>query len=104
MNRTEHPQEPREPRATLRDPALRRLRARLERWELDHLRQLAAEQAEQIEELQRRLSYAEDCARSWQEDVFAMQEALESPAGASHRCVGLTQSGALLVVATGAVQ
>ena len=38
---------------------IQRLKNRLEKWELSHLRELAAKQAEQIEELQAKLAAAE---------------------------------------------
>ena len=38
---------------------IQRVMAKLEKWELSHLRELAAQQAEQIEELQAQLAAAE---------------------------------------------
>lgn len=45
------------------DPALRRLQARLHRWELPHLRALCAQQAIRIEELELQLATEEDAHR-----------------------------------------
>jgi hypothetical protein len=48
------------------------IQRKLDRWELDHLRDLAAAQADQIERLlsevanlNRQLNHAEDCAAQW---------------------------------------
>ena len=84
------------------------IRRRLERWELPHLRELAARQAEQIEQLQaeledtqRRLNWAEDCAEQWREQtVQALNDAVD--ADPERRCIGLTQDGTVMVVATAA--
>lgn len=76
-------------------PATAAIQRRLERWELDHLRALAAAQAEQIETLQRQLSYAEDCADSWRRDALELQEELAEYIGGAP---GLTVSGRLVVV------
>lgn len=48
-------------------PATLRIQARLERLELEHLRQVCAAQAELIEELQRELADADRLADNWQE-------------------------------------
>ena len=79
------------PRHTTATLALQR---RLERWELPHLRLLAAQQAEQIEELQRRLAWAEDCAERWRDDALALQEELATATGG---VPGLTQAGQIVV-------
>lgn len=79
------------------NPATARIQARLERWELDHLRALAAVQAEEIERLRGELDYAERCAESWQRDHNSLSEHLASGT-ADARCIGLTQTGELLVV------
>lgn len=79
------------------NPATARIQARLERWELDHLRALAAVQAEEIERLRGELDYAERCAEAWQRDHQTLAEALHADT-ANARCIGLTQTGELLVV------
>lgn len=42
------------------DPTIRRLQARLHRWELPHLRELCAQQAQRIEDLERQLAAEQD--------------------------------------------
>lgn len=87
-------------------PAVRNMRRRLERWELPHLRQLAASQNELIEQLQaelehtqQRLTDAELHADIWHDRAIDMMNSLvdENP---EHRCIGLTKDGALMVVNT----
>ena len=77
--------------------ATARIQARLERFELDHLRALVAVQAKEIERLRSDLTYAEHCADSWQRDHDNLSQHLASGTE-DGRCVGLTQSGELLVV------
>ncbi len=89
-----------------RSRAIVNIRRRLERWELPHLRQLAASQNETIEQLQaeleetkRQLSYAESWAESWRNDALdLMQQQID--ADPEHRCIGLTKDGAVMVVDT----
>lgn len=76
-------------------PATVRIQARLERWELDHLRALAAAQAERIEQLEKDLWAAQRWAESWQEDAMRMQEELAAQTGG---CPGLTMDGQLVVL------
>lgn len=72
------------------------LRNRLERWELEHLRMHAAELAAQLEaaheeiaELKRSLSWAEDCAERWRDDALeARREDASTP--------GLTVDGRIV--------
>lgn len=77
------------------------IRARLDRWELSHLRNLAAEQAdrleaaqERIEALQAEVEQAWKSAESWCEDAMELARDLQR-IGAE---VGLTQSGHLVAV------
>ena len=79
----------------MHSPATASIQRRLERWELDHLRALAAVQAERIEELERDLADAESRAGFWRDDAFALQRELCAATGAAP---GLTFSGALVVV------
>jgi hypothetical protein len=79
-----------------------RIQRRLERLELDHLRALAAEQAEQLEAQQQRIAELER-DKAWLEDVAEWQhrETLElghrmEEAGTGH--LGLTMSGSLVVI------
>lgn len=82
-------------------PATLSIQRRLERWELQHLRELAAEQAAQIDELQRQLSQAEHAADYWAHAHHELAEHL-ADGTADARAIGLTTDGNLLVVATGA--
>ena len=74
-----------------------RLQTRLERLELDHLRAVCAEQAQEIELLRQENIYLADVAEGWQRDHQALSEHLENDT-ADARSIGLTQSGELLVV------
>lgn len=75
------------------DPVLRRLQRRLERWELEHLREHAAALAAQVEELQSQVREAEASADFWCQQVEQLRQ--ELPAGAQ---IGLTRDGELHVV------
>lgn len=74
------------------------VRRKLHGWELLHLREHAAELERRLEELtaenerlRQELSYAEDCAASWRDDVMRMMEdGME---------VGLTQDGHVVAIA-----
>lgn len=79
---------------------IKALRKRLERWELEHLRQLAASLADRLEAAEERIEALEveaarawDTADAWREDAQRLVEELEA-AGAT---VGLTQGGTLVV-------
>lgn len=80
-------------------PATARIQRRLEAWELDHLRELAAEQAQRIEELEREVTYLGDCADMWQRSHHNLQEHLNAGTEDA-RAIGMTVSGELLVVRT----
>lgn len=83
--------------------ALQRIRTRLEKLELEHLRRVICEQAERIEELEAQLTtaredadYAWQCSDSWQEQHMAtLQEAMEMGVQ-----VGLTRDGEVVLVST----
>ncbi len=75
------------------DPVLRRLQRRLDRWELEHLREHAAALAAQVEELQSQVREAEAAADFWWQQVEQLRQ--ELPAGAQ---LGLTLGGELHVV------
>lgn len=75
------------------DPVLRRLQRRLDRWELDHLREHAAELAGRIDDLERRLEDADQAADFWREQVHQMQEDLEPGAQ-----IAMTVDGSLHVI------
>ncbi|WP_431512595.1 hypothetical protein [Variovorax sp. DAIF25] len=98
MNRVTHSQ------------ATARIQRRLERLELDHLRQHAAEQAQRIEELEaqveqltREAEWADARSDMWHDAHNRLSEHLDDGT-ADARCVGLTAQGELLVVRTGAMQ
>lgn len=91
-------------------PATSRIQRRLERWELEHLRTLAAEQAVRIEQLeaqaeqlQRDVYSADACADMWRDSHNRLAEHLDDGT-ADARCIGITQQGDLLVIRPGAVQ
>lgn len=84
-------------------PATRRLQSRFEHWELQHLRTLAAELAEQVEDLNSRLVDEQRQSEFWRESHFELQQHLDDGTEDA-RSIGLTQSGELLVVRTGALQ
>ncbi|WP_137860777.1 hypothetical protein [Variovorax sp. 3P27G3] len=98
---------------TLRAPessTLRNLRRRLERWELAHLREHAAELAQRVEQLEasveqleREVYNADACADMWRDSHNRLAEHL-ADGTADARCIGLTPQGDLLVVHTGALQ
>lgn len=77
-----------------------RIQAKLERWELQHLRALAAEQAERIEQLEQQLAAADDLAEFWRDAHHTLVDHLDHDSEDA-RCIGLTKDGALLVVRTG---
>lgn len=74
--------------------SLAQIQAKLDRWELDHLRDLASRQAEELDELRRRLNYAEECAEHWRENAMQLHNELCDVVGGSP---GLTQDGTLVV-------
>lgn len=89
--------------STQHTPATTRIQRRLERWELEHLRTHAAELADRVEELERRLAHAEDGAEFWRESHHRLEEHLNDGTEDA-RSIGLTPQGDLLVIRTGAMQ
>jgi hypothetical protein len=84
-------------------PATLRIQRRLELLELDHLRALVAEQAEQLEAAEQRIaglqqekSWLEDVAEWQHRETMALGHRMEE-AGTGH--LGLTISGNLVVIA-----
>jgi len=85
----------------------RRIQARLERWELGHLRQLCADQAaqlealaDQIEQLQRDIDNSEASLDFWHGHALDLQQTLhETGAGQ----IGITRAGELLVLPPAAI-
>lgn len=84
-------------------PATARIQRRLERWELQHLRALAAELQAQVEDLNTRLQDEARMADFWRESHFELQQHLIDDTE-DGRSIGLTQSGELLVIRTGTLQ
>jgi hypothetical protein len=82
----------------LLNPAIVSIRRRLERCELDHLREHVAEQAERIEQLERELGWAEDTADMWRHTAEAAQEHLDDGVR-----IGITVDGAVGIVVDEAV-
>lgn len=82
-------------------PATLRIQRRLDRQLLEDLQHLAAEQAERIDELERRLSQAEDAADFWARSHHELVDHLNDDT-ADARAIGLTVGGEVLVVRTGA--
>lgn len=78
----------------MNDLQLARLRRKLERWELAHLREHCAEQAQRIEALERELRQAWAMAEQWQREA----EALREDVGARGGVVCLHRDGALEIV------
>lgn len=77
---------------------LQALKRKLESMELEHLRQHALELHEQLEQAQAEAAQANESANFWQRDAMQLQEALHDGEFATHRSVGITKSGELMVV------
>lgn len=80
------------------DKVLRALRRKLERWELGHLRVHALELHERLECAEAEAQRNEDNAEFWRENYMRMEEAFHDEDFATHRSIGLTKTGELLVV------
>lgn len=78
---------------------LSNFKKRLEKLELEHLRQLAAELHDKLEQAEERALSAEECADFWQSHAMNLQEALHDENFSTHRAVGINTSGELMVVA-----
>jgi hypothetical protein len=70
-----------------------RIQRKLDAWELEHLRELCAEQAERIERLERELADADRAAEFWQDAHRGLSDHLDD-----QHAIGLTMDGQLLVV------
>lgn len=82
------------------DPVLKRLRQRLERWELHHLREHARQLSDRIDDLQAELSAARSqladadaSADWWRDQVMDMQDTLREDLA-----IGITQDGQIGIV------
>lgn len=83
-------------------PVLRALKRRLERWELEHLRQHAADLAERLEAAEKRAVEAEERASAaectcdfWHNQAVDLHHQAAEEAGGVR---GLTMAGRLVVV------
>ncbi len=76
-----------------------RIKRRLERLELQHLREVVAEQGNRLELVERELADADRAADMWRDHFFNLQQHLDDGTSDA-RCIGLTKDGALLVVST----
>lgn len=73
---------------------IKRLRSRFERWELTHLRDLAANLHEQLQEAEQRANDADRRA-----DMFMdMNHSMEEELGRCGKHIGITQRGELVLV------
>lgn len=79
---------------------LRALKRKLEHMELEHLRQHALELNERLEQAEEQLRNAEETALFQHENYMQIQEAFYDENYATHRSIGITKDGALLVVKT----
>lgn len=83
------------------------LRRKLERAELAHLRRKVLSLHKQRESwhqiarsLHKQLLHAEESAEFWNRQAMDMQSALTDETFSTHRCVGINQSGEMMVVKT----
>lgn len=79
------------------DPAIKRLRARLNRWELQHLRELAASLYEQLEAALSEASSAGHRAEMWQDAAEQLQSHMQA-SGSGPAELGLTMEGDLVLM------
>jgi chromosome segregation ATPase len=91
---------------TERDRALMRIQTKLERWELNHLRDHARHQADRIEALHEQLTQlreelvsAEDRAEWWRQQVMDMTEQLAEDTGRGVT-LGITRTGLVGLITT----
>lgn len=80
------------------DKKLRSLQRKLERMELEHLRQHALELQERLEKAESEASLANESADFWQHHAMELQEARYDENFATHRCIGINKAGELMVV------
>lgn len=80
------------------DRAIKTLQRKLEKLELEHLRQHALELHTRLEQAESELDRATESANFWQDHAMELQRALSDDEHATHRCVGITKQGELMVV------
>lgn len=78
------------------DPVLANLKRKLNRWELDHLRQHAAELAEQLERAKDDVAYYRDLSEHWHNQAMGMITDLQGGGAV----IGMAQDGTLSVIET----
>lgn len=86
------------PRATPPIPtsiSLACIQRKLDRWELNHLRQHAAELADRLEQAEQSLEVERASADAWRENCFELMQELQD----NGETLGLTQSGVVGVMA-----
>lgn len=86
------------------DVSLRRVRAlqrKLEKMELEHLRQHAFDLHQQLERAEAELEQANADAEFWQRHANDLQLAVLDDDHATHRCIGINKAGELMVVQMG---
>lgn len=76
------------------DTILANLRRKLNRWELDHLRQHAAELAASLERSEEEVTYYRELTDFWHNQAMRMIADLQE----SGAVIGLTQDGTLSVI------
>lgn len=86
------------PRRLTKKQELRALQSKLERMELEHLRQHALELHGRLERAEAELERATEIADFWQRHAHDLQLALLDEDFATHRCVGINKGGELMVV------
>lgn len=80
------------------DKSLKALQRKLERLELEHLRQHALELHERLERAESELQRADENAEFWQCHAQELQLALSDESHATHRCVGINKAGEMMVI------
>lgn len=80
---------------------IKNIRSRLDRWELDHLRALAASLHSQLEAAEKRAEEAEMWSASWWRNAETLQEELLQLSNETNTKLGLTQEGDLVVLKPG---
>lgn len=66
--------------------------------ELEHLRQHALELHGRLERAETELENRDHVAEFWQDEAMRLREAASDPEFATHRSIGITKEGELLVV------
>lgn len=76
------------------DKTVSALKRKLDRWELQHLRQHAAELAQRLEEAEDARDYYRDCADDWHRQTMSLIADLQEDGAV----IGLSQNGELSLV------